>query len=77
MSFASLAVISGIPSCVPDSLFSNAEDPAWRGLRDGDDRTQVFSAANSAGSGISIGPSFGVPIRIGLPNGSRSPQSVP
>ena len=37
----------------------------------------AFSAASWVGSGISIGPSFGVPIRRWLPNGSRSPQSVP
>jgi Phage integrase family len=34
-------------------------------------------AARLAGSGTSIGPSLGVPIRRGLPNGSRRPQSVP
>ena len=37
----------------------------------------VFSAANWAGSGSSIGPSLGVPIRRWLPKGSRRPQSVP
>jgi uncharacterized protein len=35
------------------------------------------SLASSDGSGTSNGPSFGVPIRSALPNGSRSPQSVP
>ena len=35
---------------------------------------QLFSAANGAPS---IGPYFGWPMRMLLPNGSRRPQSVP
>ena len=33
--------------------------------------------ASADGSGTSNGPSFGVPIRSALPNGSRIAQSVP
>jgi hypothetical protein len=55
------------------------EAPPERGFslsRHGFDQDQ-FAAARLAGSGISIGPDLGVPIRRGLPNGSRRPQSVP